>query len=98
MQANPVREFAPSFDITPHLPKELYDADAWGLQKVEGVQVHHVKGALAFIFYDNTGRKIVFSGDTKPCDLLVDRGKDADILMHEATFGDWQEVGQLVFS
>lgn len=82
----------PKFEITPHLPKDLYNADEWNMKRVDAVQVHHTKGALGFIFYDTSGRKIVFSGDTKPCDLLVEEGKDADVLVHEATFGDGQEV------
>jgi ribonuclease Z len=32
------------------------------------------------------GRKIVYSGDTKPIDKMVDFAKDADVLIHEATF------------
>lgn len=32
------------------------------------------------------GRKVVFSGDTRPCDALVDAARDADVLVHEATF------------
>lgn len=32
------------------------------------------------------GRKIVFSGDTKPLDTMVEFSKNADVLIHEATF------------
>jgi len=32
------------------------------------------------------GRKIVISGDTKPCDQMVTFSEDADVLVHEATF------------
>ncbi len=34
------------------------------------------------------GIKITYSGDTRPCDALVDLAKDSDILIHESTFGD----------
>lgn len=32
------------------------------------------------------GRKIVISGDTKPCDQMITFSEDADVLVHEATF------------
>jgi len=32
------------------------------------------------------GRKIVVSGDTKPCDQIIGFSEEADILIHEATF------------
>ena len=34
------------------------------------------------------GRTLVFSGDTRPCDAIVARAVDADLLVHEATFLD----------
>ena len=34
------------------------------------------------------GRKIVYSGDTRPNDALVELAKGADLLIHESTFGD----------
>ncbi len=34
------------------------------------------------------GRKVVLSGDTRPCASLVHAAKDADLLIHESTFSD----------
>ena len=38
------------------------------------------------------GRKIVISGDTKPVKEMIKFAKDADVLIHEATFGSELEV------
>jgi len=35
-----------------------------------------------------SGRKVVYSGDTRPCESVVKAAEDADLLIHEATFGD----------
>ncbi len=41
------------------------------------------------------GRMIVISGDTKPCEELIEFSKDADVLIHEATFdSELQEVAK----
>jgi len=32
------------------------------------------------------GRKITYSGDTAPCDSLIELGLDSDVIIHEATF------------
>jgi len=32
------------------------------------------------------GRKVTYSGDTAPCESLINLGKNSDILIHEATF------------
>ena len=39
------------------------------------------------------GRKIVISGDTKPYDKLINFSKDADVLIHDATFdSEFEEI------
>ncbi len=32
------------------------------------------------------GRKIVYTGDTRPCESTIEAAKDADLLIHDATF------------
>uniref|UniRef100_A0A915B8J9 ribonuclease Z n=2 Tax=Parascaris univalens TaxID=6257 RepID=A0A915B8J9_PARUN len=78
-------------DIVKLMPRSLFDRAEWGLTDILAVQVHHTRMANGFVFTDLDGRKIVFSGDTKPCDLLVEHGMNADLLIHEATFEDDHE-------
>jgi ribonuclease Z len=40
------------------------------------------------------GLKVVYSGDTKPCENLIELAKDADLLIHDATFLEEDEDTQ----
>lgn len=63
---------------------------SFGLSKLESVRVVHCAHSFGLVIEsdDAVPFKIVFSGDTRPCDALVKAAKDATILIHEATFDD----------
>src|SRR6185312_12135472 len=51
-------------------------------ETVDGVAPEQVLGP------EREGRKLVLSGDTEPCEALAIAAHEADVLVHEATFGD----------
>ena len=38
-----------------------------------------------------SGRKVVYTGDTRPCKPTIDIAQDADLLIHDTTFGEEEE-------
>jgi ribonuclease BN (tRNA processing enzyme) len=65
-----------------------------GITSLMNVQVVHCGQSYGLCLeFDNgaTPRgviKLVYSGDTRPCDRLVEAGRGATVLIHEATFED----------
>jgi ribonuclease Z len=55
-----------------------------GLTAMESVRVVHCAHAFAVALRGAAGWKLVYSGDTRPCDALVAAAKDATVLIHEA--------------
>jgi ribonuclease Z len=51
-------------------------------ETVDGVRAEEVVGPTRY------GRRVVLSGDTAPCDAILDAADQADLLVHEATFAD----------
>lgn len=60
---------------------ELISADD---TRISAVRVEHppVEPAFGYIF-QSAGKKLVLSGDTRPCDAIVSAARNADILVHE---------------
>ena len=48
--------------------------------------VRHCSDAYAISIIFSNSFKLVYSGDTEPCEALVEDGQGADLLIHEATF------------
>jgi ribonuclease Z len=48
--------------------------------------VVHCPEAYALVLGHVGGWRVVYSGDCRPCDRLVQRGQGCTLLIHEATF------------
>jgi ribonuclease Z len=63
----------------------------WGkLQRGEAVQLPDGRtvGPESIVGPTRSGRLVVITGDTRPCAAVVDAATGADLLVHEATFGE----------
>ena len=63
----------------------------WGkLQKGEAVELPDGRKVVpeGIVGEKRRGRTVVFTGDTRPCAAVVDAAQGADLLIHEATFGE----------
>ncbi|CEP15250.1 hypothetical protein [Parasitella parasitica] len=61
---------------------------ALDLTAIEPVEVVHCKWAYGLSIQHKSGWKLVYSGDTRPCEKLIESGKNATLLIHEATLED----------
>ncbi|MEJ1273087.1 elaC ribonuclease Z 2 [Cricetulus griseus] len=61
------------------------------LEEFQTCLVRHCKHAFGCALVHSSGWKVVYSGDTMPCEALVQMGKDANLLIHEATLEDGLE-------
>jgi len=62
----------------------------WGrLHKGERIELPDGQSVTAadLVGPPRPGRKVVYSGDTRPCEATIAAARDADLLVHEATFG-----------
>lgn len=64
------------------------------LQRGETIVLPDGRSILPSLVVDapRPGRRIVISGDTRPCDGTLAASEGADVLIHEATFGDLEQL------
>lgn len=56
--------------------------------RVQAAEVKHNFPCAAFRFEDADGASVTFSGDTIPCDAVVDLAASTDLLIHDCAFPD----------
>jgi ribonuclease Z len=88
-----ISEFERRGRFNPTLARELGipEGPLWGrIHRGEPVALPdgRVIPASVLVGPARRGRRIVITGDTRPCDATIIAAQDADLLVHEATFGD----------
>lgn len=58
------------------------------IQKDGKIELFGKKIVLEEISYKEKGKKIVYTGDTIPCQETIDAAQNADLLIHDGTFGN----------
>jgi len=79
------------FDVDKARAAGIPEGPLWGkLTKGETVQLPDGRtvGPEGIVGGNRPGRLVVFTGDTRPCAAVVDAAQGADLLIHEATFGE----------
>ncbi|KAJ7540229.1 hypothetical protein O6H91_10G006100 [Diphasiastrum complanatum] len=62
--------------------------DQLQLRNMKSVYVDHCYEAYGLVLFSNSGWSVVYSGDTRPCEQLIQAGIGCTLLIHEATFED----------
>src|SRR6266498_2840010 len=79
------------FDVEKAKAAGIPEGPLWGkLSKGEPITLSHgpTFQPSDFVGPKRPGRLVVFTGDTRPCASVVDAAQGADLLIHEATFGE----------
>lgn len=62
--------------------------ETFGLTLIQTIGVKHCVHSFGVSLTHSSGWKMTYSGDTMPCDSLVQIGMNSDLLIHEATMED----------
>jgi len=79
------------FDVEKAKASGIPEGPLWGkLAKGDAVELADGRKLTAdgFVGATRPGRTVAFTGDTRPCASTVDAAQGADLLIHEATFGE----------
>src|SRR5207237_141436 len=79
------------FDVDKARAAGIPEGPLWGqLSKGETVRLPDGRTVTpeGIVGGKRPGRLVVFTGDTRPCAAVVDAAQGADLLIHEATFGE----------
>lgn len=79
------------FDVEKAKAVGIPEGPLWGkLAKGETVELEDGRRLTAdgFVGSARPGRLVAFTGDTRPCAATIDAAQGADLLIHEATFGE----------
>ena len=88
-----IKNFVPLCDESKNLKnflKEHLDID-----HIITFEVDHCPQSYGILLQSSFG-KIIYSGDTRPCQNLINYSKSAKILIHEATFNSNQQKEALI--
>lgn len=69
---------------------------ALDLESVQAVRVIHCFDSWGLVLKCSGGLSIVYSGDTRPCPALVERGRGCTLLIHECTYMDQVHINLAV--
>jgi len=79
------------FDVDKARAAGIPEGPLWGkLSKGEPIELADGRTLTpdGFVGPKRPGRVVVFTGDTRPCATVVEAAQGADLLIHEATFGE----------